>query len=134
MFHAVRDRDLPASEKTTERIVNEGVFIMGAASETVVHTLSVATYFLVGEPGQKMVARLRSENQTLMRTAEMTSNYPQLELPLFLAAVIMEGGRKGLGNYDATATDRERRGPCVHRQEGKKWVIPAAHPCRARSI
>lgn len=72
LFHALRDCTLPASEKTSARIVDEGLVIMGAASETVAHTLSVTTYYLMSEPGQAMIARLRDELQTIMPAADAT--------------------------------------------------------------
>lgn len=130
MFHALRDCDLPASERTSKRIVDEGVVIMGAASETVAHTLSITTYHLLSEPGQKMISRLRDELKTIMPTAESTPTYPQLEQLPYLSAVVVEGIRMGWGvttrlprianDEDLVYTDATRN--------GKEWVIPRGTP------
>jgi cytochrome P450 len=130
MFHALRDCALPAAEKTSARIVDEGLVIMGAASETVAHTLSITTYHLMSEPGQAMIARLRAELQTIMLTAESTPTYPQLEQLPYLSAVIAEGIRMGWGvttrlprianDEDLVYTDGTR--------DGKEWVIPRGTP------
>lgn len=130
MFHALRDCDLPSSEKTSARIVDEGVVIMGAASETVAHTLSITTYFLMSEPGQKMITRLAEEIKTIMPSATATPSYPHLEQLPYLSAVVAEGIRMGWGvttrlprianDEDLVFTDKTRN--------GKKWVIPRGTP------
>ena len=130
MFHALRDCDLPAREKTFERLVDEALVIMGAASETVAHTLSVTTYYLMSEPGQKMIARFGEEVKRIMPSSTSTPVYPQLENLPYLSAVIAEGIRIGWGvttrlprianDEDLVYVDKTRG--------GKKWDIPRGTP------
>lgn len=133
MFHALRDCNLPSSEKTSQRIVDEGLVIMGAASETVAHTLSVTTYHLLCEPGQRMISRLREEISTIMPAAETTPTYSQLEQLPYLSAVITEGIRMGWGvttRLPRIATDEDLVYADATRN-GKKWVIPRGTPVSA---
>ena len=57
------ESDLPASEKTEERLTDEAFAITGASTKTTKQTLNAAFYYLLANP--KKLARLREE---LMRT------------------------------------------------------------------
>lgn len=131
MFHALRDGDLPASEKTSDRIADEGTIFMGAASLSVAHTLTIISFFLLSEPNHNMINHLRKELQPLMPTADSIPTYTQLEQLPYLYAVINEGIRMGWGattrlpriapDEDLMYTDRTQ-------ETEKQWLIPRGTP------
>jgi cytochrome P450 len=45
IFHELRDSSLPPSEKTVERLCDEGQLLTGAGSETTAKTLTTATFY-----------------------------------------------------------------------------------------
>jgi hypothetical protein len=47
IFHELRDSDLPSSEKTVDRLCDEGQILTGAGSETTAKTLTTATFYLL---------------------------------------------------------------------------------------
>lgn len=47
IFHELRDSDLPPSEKTMDRLCDEGQILTGAGSETTAKTLTTATFYLL---------------------------------------------------------------------------------------
>ena len=130
MFHALRDGDLPASEKTSTRIADEGTIFMGAASLSVAHTLTIISFFLLSEKDHNIISRLSKELKPFMPTADSTPTYTQLEQLPYLFAVINEGIRMGWGattrlpriapDEDLVYTDSTRG--------GKQWVIPRGTP------
>jgi len=59
IFHELRDCNLPAEEKTVERLCDEGQILTGAGTETTAATLSQITFFLLEDRG--ILETLRSE-------------------------------------------------------------------------
>jgi len=50
MFHALRDRDLPPSEKSLQRFCDEGEIVLEAGSETTAATLPRIWFYLLDSP------------------------------------------------------------------------------------
>ena len=74
-FHAVIESDLPASEKTEERLTDEAFAITGAVTETTKQTLNAGFYYLLTNP--KKLARLREE---LVRAMPDVAVFPPLHV------------------------------------------------------
>lgn len=94
-FDTLLDSDLPAHEKTDERLQGEaGVFLI-AGTDTTSWTLTVATYYLMQQPA--LLARLTAE---IIAVVPDPRNLPSLaileQLPL-LAAVVNESLRLSYG-------------------------------------
>lgn len=83
--------DLPDSEKTMTRLIDEGQTVVGAGSITTAEMLSAMMYHLVEEP--RIMERLHTELQPLMRRSNGKAALNELEQLPFLTAIIKEGLR-----------------------------------------
>ena len=63
LLYQILKSDLPAQEKSKQRIGQEAFSIIAAGGETVARTLTVVTYHLLSNP--PMLERLRHEIKTL---------------------------------------------------------------------
>lgn len=59
IFQAVLDSDLPANEKTVQRLESEGAVVVAAGSETTAHCISAVTFYLMHE--RSILHKLRDE-------------------------------------------------------------------------
>ena len=66
IFHSLMESDLPASEKTEERLTDEAFAFIGAGTETTKQTLNAATYYLLKSP--EHVYQLKRELWEVMRS------------------------------------------------------------------
>jgi hypothetical protein len=71
IFHTLRDSELPESQKTLERLCDEGQILTGAGSETTAQTLARLFFYLRHKPS--VLVRLREE---LQQSIPMTSPVP----------------------------------------------------------
>lgn len=76
VFQTILDSDLPESEKSVERLKDEGQSLVGAGSETTARSLSLVTFYLLRD--KKMLQKLRAELQTVS-TDNPTSLLSRLE-------------------------------------------------------
>lgn len=122
MFHTLRDSDLPASEKSLQRLCDEAEIILGAGSETTAATLSRIWFYLLQSPA--ILDKLRSELATIIPTP--TSPIPKLStierLP-YLSAIISEGLR-----ISYSVTTRTPRIAPTESLHYKDWLIPPGTP------
>jgi len=96
IFHTLLESDLPLSEKTTTRLTEEGITLVGAASHTVAWTLTVGSFHILSNPS--ILSRMRSELSRVEREGEtLNSILSQLEKLPFLTAVIKESLRLSYG-------------------------------------
>ncbi|KAK1818116.1 hypothetical protein LTR12_007523 [Friedmanniomyces endolithicus] len=92
IFHALLDNpNLPASEKTLPRLVEEAQIIVSAGSTTTVHFLKSTTYHILAN--QPILARLRAELQTAIPDPIHLPPSHVLERLPYFAAVVKEGFR-----------------------------------------
>jgi len=63
IFQSVLDSDLAPSEKTAQRLTDEGQTLVGAGSETTAKSLAMITFFLASAP--EKLQRLRNETNTV---------------------------------------------------------------------
>jgi cytochrome P450 len=87
IFQALLDSDLPAEEKSADRLQDEGQTLVGAGSETTATSLSVITFYLL-EDKQKL-AKLRAELKTVMPTPTSDVSLTALEQLPYLVCPAM---------------------------------------------
>lgn len=77
IFEDIRDSNLPIQEKTTQRLLDEAVVMVGAAGEPPAFTLATLTFHLLNTP--IVLERLVSELDTLMPDANASISLQALE-------------------------------------------------------
>jgi cytochrome P450 len=116
VFHDVISSDLPAREKTLDRLYQEGQTFVAAGTETTAWCLTVITFYLIENP--TVMEKLRTELQNAN-----ASTGAELEKLPYLSAVIQEGLRLSFG----VCTRLARIAPIdtlVLRDGQKVWEIP----------
>ncbi|KAI0399779.1 cytochrome P450 [Xylaria palmicola] len=122
LFHHVASSDMPASEKTEERLAKEAQLLLGGGTVTSARTISCATYYILTQPD--LAKRLEEELRQPM--AEWPSHVPtwaELERLPLLQAVIKEALRVDFG----VMTRLPRISPDVPLQY-RQYTIPAGVP------
>ena len=89
VFHEILASNIPAQDKSLERLTQEAVLINGAAVETTTWTLTVASCYVLCSPS--INRRLRKELRTAMPNPDHILPWHELENLPYLKAVIMEG-------------------------------------------
>jgi cytochrome P450 len=122
ILHTLLTSALPPDEKTTPRLAEEAVLLVGAATHTTSWVLTVLTYHLLAQPA--LLAHLKAELATVSRNPE-TELYrlEDLEKLPFLTAVIKEGLRLGYGIAGRSA----RIAQDVSLRCGE-WITPPGTP------
>lgn len=86
---ALGDPDIPAEEKTLDRLVDEGVTVIFAGTETTARSISVAMFYLLRD--KSLLQRLRDELSTVEKGPDGQWAYNQLEaLPYLVRPHPME--------------------------------------------
>lgn len=120
--------DLPAHEKTADRLKAEAFSLLGAATETTSWGLGVMTYHLLSQP--ETMAKLRAEVQDAVEDPLRLPPLSTLEKLPYLGAVIQEGLRLSYGVSARTA--RIAPEDLVYRGEFRKkpveLVLPRGYP------
>jgi cytochrome P450 len=96
IFHSLLNSDLPNSEKSSGRLAEEAVLLVGAGTHTTSWALSVATFHLLSQP--KTLRKLKAELETAIPDPTFPTPLPALEALPYLTAVIKEGLRLSFGN------------------------------------
>jgi cytochrome P450 len=89
VFRELLDSDLPAEEKTLERLRFEGTSLVSAGMETTRWVLSVATYHVLKNP--EIAARLKEELLKAWTDVDAPPKLETLEQLPYLTAIIQEG-------------------------------------------
>jgi cytochrome P450 len=89
VFKELLDSDLPASEKSIQRLEDEGITVVGAGQETVKLVLTLLTFHLLGNP--EIMERLRQEIIAIFPDPASPPDLTKLEQLPYLSAVIQEG-------------------------------------------
>ena len=88
IFEELRDSDLPRQEKTIERLMDEGLILVGAGGETTAQALTVLTFHLLNN--RENFLELRAELDRIMPDPESSVSWQTLEqLPLLVRHIIM---------------------------------------------
>lgn len=121
IFAQILSSDLPEKELSDERLIDEGVLIATAGSETTAWAITIATYHIMKNPA--VLAKMREELATVeIPAGEPVAPWTTLEKLPYLTAVIKEGVRMAGGMLS--------RLPRISDQDilYKQWVIPAGTP------
>jgi cytochrome P450 len=94
IFHGLLESSLPLSERSTERLTEEALTIIGAGTVTTAHTLAVIFYHLLSNPDT--LAQLRKELEVVYHH-DNTPTWNQLSHLPYLSAIISEGLRLSFG-------------------------------------
>ncbi|KAK4159685.1 cytochrome P450 monooxygenase sdnE [Cladorrhinum sp. PSN259] len=95
IFHAVLDSNLPAHEKTIDRLCDEGSIIMLAGSETTAQNLGRLFFYLKHEP--RVLAKVRQELDEAIPDPNQIPSWGALQQLPYLSATIKEGIRMSYG-------------------------------------
>ena len=93
-YDLINDDHLAAEDKTIERLENEGVSVVAAGSNTVAHTLTCISFFVISN--KTILSKLQQELRPIM-AENPEPKWNQLESLPYLTAVISEGLRWGYG-------------------------------------
>lgn len=96
VFHSLLNSELPISEKSSERLAEEAVLLLGAGTHTTSWALSVATFHVLSQPDT--LRKLKRELEVAIPDPAVSTPLHALEVLPYLTAVIKEGLRLGLGN------------------------------------
>ncbi len=115
-YDLLNNDELAPQDKTIERLENEGISLVAAGSNTVAHTLSCISFFVMSN--KALLDKLQKELKPVFgKTQE--PKWSQLESLPYLTAVITEGLRWGYG-----VTERlQRISPDVALKYGD-YIIP----------
>lgn len=115
-----RSQQLADSDKGVERVFAEILVVLGAAMDTVAHTLRILIFWIYSKP--EILQRLRQElKQNCLDDDQF--DLARLEQLPYLTAVITEGLR-----FNPGVTSRLARVAPDRDLVYKDWVIPAGHP------
>jgi len=101
LFGSVLQSQLPPREKAPQRLVEEGLSLFVAGTETVSWALTVVTYHLLTQPA--MLEKLTSEVRSVTTNSGQIPDWAALEQLPYLGAVIHEGLRLSYGLAGRTA-------------------------------
>lgn len=122
VFHSLRDdEELPLSEKSLPRLVQEASSLVAAGTITSTHMLAATTYHVLANP--PILNRLASELEEAIPDAATPCSVQDLEQLPYLSAVVSEGLRLSYGTIH-----RLQR---VHPDTAltfRDWVIPPGTP------
>ncbi|KAF2650213.1 cytochrome P450 [Lophiostoma macrostomum CBS 122681] len=121
IFHTLLESDLPESEKTSERLADEAILLIGAGTHTGSWCLTVLAFHLLSKP--ELLRRLKDELKSVMPTPSTKPTLQELEKLPLLTGVLKEGLRLGYGASVRSA----RIAPDTLVKCGD-WVIPAGTP------
>ncbi|RMZ86395.1 hypothetical protein DV736_g6378, partial [Chaetothyriales sp. CBS 134916] len=123
IFAQILSSDLPEAELSDERLIDEGVLIATAGSETTAWAITITTYHVMRNPA--VLAKLRTELQAVapsVRAGEAVADWTILEKLPYLTAIIKEGTRMAGGMLSRLPRIYDK--PILYKQ----WVIPAGTP------
>ncbi|MCJ1287369.1 hypothetical protein MMC26_006718 [Xylographa opegraphella] len=91
IFHDLFNSNVPAAERSTQRLVDEGVTLLGAGTVTTAHVLSTTVYHILANPS--ILQKLQAELRELMPDANSKPSLVQVERLPYLTAIVKEGLR-----------------------------------------
>jgi cytochrome P450 len=88
IFSEILESNLPDEEKQIKRLGDEACVMVGAGSDTIKHTLTIACYYILND--QKIYERLVDELVTAIPDRNSTVAWAELEKLPYLTAIIQE--------------------------------------------
>lgn len=89
IFHELLKGDLPAAERTSQRLLAEGISVMMAGTTTSAHYLRTTTYHILANP--PILAQLQAELKTVMPDPSVLAPFNDLNTLPYFNAVMNEG-------------------------------------------
>jgi cytochrome P450 len=121
IFAQILSTDLPEHEISDQRLIDEGVLIATAGSETTAWAITITAYHLMNSP--KALLRLRNELSAVdIPPGDVVAPWTALERLPYLTAVIKEGLRMAGGMLSRLPRIYDK--PITYND----WVIPAGTP------
>jgi cytochrome P450 len=123
IFHGMlNNANLPDSEKTTPRLLDEAIVLIGAGTDTTANTLAALTYHILANPD--ILKKLKAELAEAIPDVEALPESTRIEALPYLTAVVQEGIRLHPGatlRQERVATDEDLF--YEDAKSGKKYVI-----------
>ena len=123
IFHGMlNNTNLPDSEKTTPRLLDEAIVLIGAGTDTTANTLAALTYHILANPD--ILKKLKTELAEAIPDVGTLPESARIETLPYLTAVIQEGIRL----HPGASLRQERVAPeeellYEDMKSGKKYVI-----------
>lgn len=123
IFHGMlENKNLPESEKTTARLCDEALVLIGAGTDTTASTLTALTYHILANPD--ILKKLKKELAEAFQDVETLPESAKIEALPYLTAVIQEGIRL----HPGATLRQERAAPdedllYEDAKSGKKYLI-----------
>ncbi|KAF2871559.1 cytochrome P450 [Massariosphaeria phaeospora] len=121
IFQELRDSSLPPQEKTIERLMDEGLILVGAGGETTAQTLAGLTFHLLSNPDK--LHKLTEELKQAIPDPQNPPSWQKLEQLPYLRATILEAHR-----VQAVITTRLIRIAPNEALQFREWTIPPNTP------
>lgn len=87
IFHGLIGGDLPESEKTDERMIDESRVLLAAGTDTTARALSVITYHLLADPAR--LKKLKAELDTSLPDPDILPRCSQVETLPYLVCLYL---------------------------------------------
>lgn len=120
-FHSLLNGDLPESEKSTARLTDEALTIIGAGTVTTAHTLTMTLFHILSKP--HIWKALQEELTQALTHSDQPLDWTSLSQLPYLTATINEGLRLAFG-----VSHRLQRISPDTALHYKHWTIPAGTP------
>jgi cytochrome P450 len=126
IFHDILSSPLPAIEKRTSRLADEGATIVAAGTGTTAWALSVTVYYLLTNPS--VLSQLKCELITAIPDLSISTSLATLENLPYLTGVVREGLRLsyGPGRHERIAPSEDLI--FVDPTANKEWIVPRGTP------
>ena len=131
IFHHILRSDLPETEKTVERLTQDGVVTVAAGIMTTAWALSVTSFHILSRPD--VLRKLKDELDVISVDPGQAPCLAQIERLPYLTACIKEGLRLSHGVTARLSRVRPDT-DLVLSSGGQQWRIPAGTPVSMSSV
>ncbi|KAJ5342350.1 hypothetical protein N7541_011474 [Penicillium brevicompactum] len=121
IFDALTSLDVPAHERTLDRLEDESALLLGAGTETTARAITVSMFHLLHN--RDIIGKLRAELGTVLKTPQSKASWLELEKLPYLTGVVNEGLRLSHGMTLRLARISPNE-PMFY----KDWTIPMGTP------
>ncbi|KAL2060745.1 hypothetical protein VTL71DRAFT_9387, partial [Oculimacula yallundae] len=131
IFYEILNSDLPASEKTDERLAQDGQTVVVAGTLTTAWALCIAVFYLLSQP--ETLKKLKTELRTVLKGPASDIKLASLEQLPYLTGCVQECIRLSYG----VCTRLQRIAPdeTLTFNDGKQdWYIPPGTPVGMTSV
>jgi len=119
VFHSMLNSGLPDSEKSSARLAEEAVLLVGAGTHTTSWALSVACFHLLSQP--ELLRKLKTELEAAIPDPSESTPLPALEALPYLTAVIKEALRMSYGSINRIPRVPLDHPNCLWKMDSSDW-------------